>query len=51
VFDDPAAVERGKFDRNAPNEMPSAMAAGEKINHGNAPVLDVLLDVLLDAAK
>lgn len=47
MLDDSPAVERGKFGRRAPDEMPSAMTAGQKISHGTNVLLDVLLDVLL----
>jgi hypothetical protein len=40
-----AAIERGKLFRDAPNELPGAVTAGEKISHGSGPVLAVLLSV------
>jgi hypothetical protein len=49
MLDDSPGVEDGEFGRDAPNEVPCAMAAGEKVRHDATPLLDVLLDVLLDA--
>src|SRR5258706_10832405 len=45
VPDDYPVVEVREFTRNAPDEVPRAVASGEKIRHDGGTLLDVLLDV------
>jgi hypothetical protein len=51
MLDDSTMIERGKFSRHPPDEMPRAMTAREKISHGHKTLLDVLLHVLLDGGE
>jgi hypothetical protein len=42
---DPTRIEGEELGRHTPDEVPSAVTAGEKIRHGTRTLLDVLLDV------
>src|SRR5689334_21864288 len=44
MLDDPPGIKASEFGRYAPNKLPRAVAASEKIRHAAPTLLDVSLD-------